>query len=171
MKAQGSINFPNLDVVLIEDWYGRAARTKDRGERFIFTWIVLNHYYSAWIDATAPQDTEREEVRAFADAVVAPMWPKISRLRSMQVRLPLPLERRTRGNRVHPVPPRVPQGQHAAGSLAPADYFEVCYQIRCDYVHANRALRGYQNEVRTLFVDPLHEIVNLLRGETRPPRR
>jgi hypothetical protein len=36
-------------------------------------------------------------------------------------------------------------------------------------VHANRALRGYHNELPTLFVDPLHEIVNLLRGETRPP--
>jgi hypothetical protein len=172
LNPKGSIIWPELDRHLVSDFHARAGQGNDRVDKFIFSWIVLNHYYTLWA-ATNPspawggnRPSERQEARHLATLpALQSKWNEFTSLHDVNskfIELPL-LDRHNQ-----PVPRNV-TGKTYVHALSSADYLEVLYQLRCDFFHGKRSLRGYDNQSKLWFcADSSYELTKYLIKETAP---
>lgn len=149
----GSIGWKELDRGLIDQWYRKAAAARGV-ERFLFSFICLNHYYTAWAaHSPPPSPVERDLMRHLGTLpTLANRWAQFVRLHDVHGRtISLPLKD-WRGRDV----PRGfagPPGDYEASDLAIEDFLEVMYQLRCDLFHASRSTAGFRNQMAIRFVD------------------
>lgn len=177
-NVNGSINWACLDRNLIQEWYERA-RVSGGVERFVFSFICLNHYYSAWSSESNFAQrgrSERGEVRHFATMpTVQGQWGDFVALHEVRGRsIELPMHR---GKNDHIL---VPEGWSwsrgdetvEAADLEAADYLEVMYQIRCELFHASLPTAGFTNGRIIRFVDdPSFNLLGILIQDTTPGSR
>lgn len=73
LNPKGSIRWTELDFALVSNYHNKATGAKDKIDKFIFSWIIMNHYYSIW-SFKSPNSSwagrkrapsERDEVRHF----------------------------------------------------------------------------------------------------------
>lgn len=169
-KNNGSINIADLDRDLIRGFYAKAGRG-DKEDKFIYSWIVINHYYTAIADENPDpawggrRPTERQEARNLG-RVLSSVWQK--RLVPTQVfgtySITLPLMSRGGGN----VPANVPAGSRKANQLSPEDCMDVLYQLRCDLCHGVRTLRAQTSHHIDFACTAAYALAGVLFSETTP---
>lgn len=165
----GNIGWQELDRALIDGWF-RKANQAQGVERFLFSFICLNHYYTAWAANSQPQSrVERHIVRHLGKLdTLASRWPDFIQLHDVSGRtISLPLM--DWNNRVVPLNFVQDPGDYEASDLTIEDYLEVVYQLRCDLFHASRSTAGFRNQMAIRFVaDASLNLVKYLIGDTRP---
>ena len=164
-NIKGEINWPQLDRKLTEQWEQKAGAASGV-ERFVFAFIVVNHYYSAWAAMSGRRfPSERDEAIHLATVpALAAWWPKFVKLHDVKGRkIPLPIADR----RGRDVPGALAPAQYEAAQLSPEQWLSVVYQLRCDFFHAQRSAVGYHNEVAVRFVsEPVLNLVRFLGMQT-----
>jgi hypothetical protein len=174
LNPKGSILWPDLDINLVSSYHAKAGKTGDRIDKFVFSWIVINHYCSLWsiispnpswgIKRKAPR--ERDEFRHFATIpAIANNWNNYIKLHNVCTKkILLPLFDR-KGNNI----PQNLSGETFISQLTIPDYLDVLYQLRCDFFHGERGIRGFDNEMKLWFAaDPCYELTKYLIKETAP---
>ena len=136
-NSSGSIRWGarQLDRPLIHQWLQRARLEQDPAAKFVFSFIVLNHYYSAAAAQRATRlRTERDEMIALQELpILKSRWPVLAKtadLGKLEVSLPL----RDRAGR--DVPDGFAADTYRAAQLSLRDCLSVVYQLRCNLFHA-----------------------------------
>jgi hypothetical protein len=169
---KGKITWPELDRKLIAEFYTKAAMsTSDPINRFIFSWIILNHYYTAWAiigpdPVWGKKPTERQEASNLSKLPsVISAWTNLLRLnllKSLSIDLPL---RDRRGRDV----PDGKSGSFIFGQLSSLECLVVLYQLRCDFFHGERSIRGYGNIGKINFASKIaFELMKMVVADTTP---
>jgi len=153
-NQRGSIKWDTIDYGLLEDFERKYSNPR-KIDRFLYSWIILNHYYSAWAQISPPaiqkgstRPGEKSEIINFSQSTSAiAAWERMklgSHVRSLNINLPI-----FDGNG-NPYPTE--QNQEAGiMQLSLEQFLLTLYYIRCDFFHGDRRLRGYSNEKIIMF--------------------
>lgn len=175
LNPKGTIRWADLDIHLVSNYHDKAGRAVDRIDKFIFSWIIINHYCSIWSTVSpnplwggrrAPR--ERDEVRHFATIpAISANWSNFIKLHDVNTKkIVLPLLDRNN----HPIPSNL-TGETFISQMNIADYLEILYQLRCDFFHGDRGLRGFDNDMKLWFAaDSCYELTKYLIKDTAPNR-
>lgn len=163
-NPQGTINWPKLDGKLIDAWHDIWLKEREPAKRFVFGFVLVNHYYSAWSEVSPPANhrdrTEMKHLSTFPP--LAAHWSKLRELTDIKDRkISLPLKDRGGSD----VPAGLAARAYKVSELSCIQWLDVIYQIRCDLVHAVRR----PDEATLHFAGSIHELVTYLLKETAKP--
>jgi hypothetical protein len=167
-NPSGRINWKQLDRDLIKNWYATAS-TYGGVHRLLFSYICLNHYYTAWAEVSLPvNDTDREMMRNLSKLpIVIEKWQEFTKMdRVNGVTVNLPLKNRQNGN----VPKTIilPKS-YQASDLTIEDFLEVIYQVRFDLFSAQKnAISSRDPAAVELVTDASFKLVTILISDTVP---
>lgn len=159
---RGPITINDLDIKLMSDWYGRFDRSKDRAERFVFGWIVLNHVYSRYWEQIHPAGEEggdKRQLMALAESQpITAVFADSAKSWQSRRSITLPLVNRYGRN----VPSTGRAGVVTPQDLTVVEFFEIVYEVRNSLIHGKRGTRGFEDQIVIAFADGFGEFLKLL---------